>query len=391
MTEGGNPCYNTVMVILKKALYIAPIFILILGAFFLFQTDKKAAATDYCVTQACLEAEKALNEANQAAAAARNAARTLQGEVAYLNAQIVALEAKIRANKALAADLTKQIKENKEKLEKQENSLASLLIDRHFETEPDAIIILAGSNSISDYAERQARDETVKTQIALSAQAIKTLKEQLEAQKNEVDSLIAEQQVREQEIANVRAQKNALIAQYQHNAAAYSAQAKEAEENMNAEIVKEIQRLIEAGVSVAGTDTYIYRDVCNPGLGARFATPPYTYNYANRGIYGGVICQCTGYVGWKAWQYTGHRLRIVGWGDAKDWISSARRRGYTVSSIPRANSIAVLTSGTYGHVMWVEQVISGSSIIISDYNYYPYSYRSTRIRTYSGQYQYIYL
>ena len=82
------------MVILKKALYIAPIFILILGAFFLFQTDKKAAATDYCVTQACLEAEKALNEANQAAAAARNAARTLQGEVAYLNAQIVALEAK---------------------------------------------------------------------------------------------------------------------------------------------------------------------------------------------------------------------------------------------------------------------------------------------------------
>ena len=114
-----------------------------------------------CVTQACREAADNAEAAERAAANAQ----TLEGEVARLDAEIASLEADILRNQAIADDLSAQITENEAKLNLQQSALAKLLVDLHFEEEPDAIILLAGSSSLGDLAEKQSRQATAKAQI----------------------------------------------------------------------------------------------------------------------------------------------------------------------------------------------------------------------------------
>lgn len=361
------------------------------------------AYSPYCVTDACHKAEDDANNARNAASNANRTAATLEAEVARLDAQIAAIEAQVAANEALARDLSAQIAAQEAKLKQERSALAALLVETHFENNQDTVIILAGSESISDLAEKQAREQTAKTQISLFAESIRQSKEQLEQQKSTVDSLIAEDELRAAEAATLKANKNTLITKYKNDYAAYQSQAIAAEAIANEEIRNELQRSLDAGNSVAGIDTYPYRSVCNRANGERFATRPYTYSLYvpalgyNPGLYGGVVCQCTGYAGWKAFEYTkrvyGTGTRISSWGDAGSWAGSAKARGYSVGTVPRKNSVAVYAFGNgmiYGHVMWVEEVISNYSIVVSDYNWNPYVYRSTQMSTYPGQLQYIY-
>jgi surface antigen len=56
------------------------------------------------------------------------------------------------------------------------------------------------------------------------------------------------------------------------------------------------------------------------------------------------------------------------WGNARSWLSSARRDGYAVGSVPKAGAIVVTTDSILGHVAYVESV-SGNSILVSEMNY----------------------
>lgn len=58
------------------------------------------------------------------------------------------------------------------------------------------------------------------------------------------------------------------------------------------------------------------------------------------------------------------------WGNANQWPASAKARGYNVGTSPRAGSVGVMMSGTYGHVVWVESVNGNGTINISQYNYW---------------------
>ena len=136
---------------------------------------KTASAIDFCTSDECKAAAAREAEARQKAADAAAAAKSLEEVVQGLELEIYALEAKIKSNEAVAADLDLKIKANEEKLELQKNALASLLVDNYFESEPDTILILAGSSSISDLTEKQTRAETVKQQINISAKNIKAV------------------------------------------------------------------------------------------------------------------------------------------------------------------------------------------------------------------------
>ncbi len=57
------------------------------------------------------------------------------------------------------------------------------------------------------------------------------------------------------------------------------------------------------------------------------------------------------------------------WGDAKQWLASARAEGFNTGSIPREGAIAVWTGGYYGHVAVVTAVQSSTSIQVVESNY----------------------
>lgn len=306
-----------------------------------------------CVTQACREAYDAAESASAKAASYAATAVTLESEVERLNLEIASLEAQITRNQAIADDLSAQIAENEAKLDLQQSALAKMLVDMHFESEPDAIVLLAGSSSLGDYAEKQSRQTTAKTQIAASAEAIRSLKEELEGQKASVDALIAAAELSRSEVTAKRNEQNALIVKYQNNAEAYARDAEAAREKMQQEIAAEIARNNSGGVVGEGYNSYGYANRC----------PQDNLKYI---VVGGYICQCTSYAGWKTQEYWG--IYISSWGDAKNWGTSATMRGYVVNSTPAPHTVGYSTSGIYGHVVWIESVNANGTVNLTEYN-----------------------
>lgn len=318
-----------------------------------FLVSRARPASAICSSAACQAAAAAEAEARAKAAAAAAKAEDLESVVQSLELEIYALEAKIASNEAAAADLALQIEETEEKLSVQKAALASLLVDNYFDAEPDTIMLLAGSSSLSDLSEKQSRAETVKQQTNLSMKNIKATKDELEDKKAEVDRILVDQNNQKQVIAEKRAEQNALMAKYLNNAEAFTAEAEAARREKEAAIAQEIAANNRTGVAGWGVNTYPYQGDC----------PQKNLWYSTQW---GYVCQCTSYAGYKAYEHWG--VYIAYWGNAYSWDESAVARGYRVDRSPAPFTIAVSNSGAWGHVMWVESVNGDGSINISEYN-----------------------
>ena len=87
--------------------------------------------------------------------------------------------------------------------------------------------------------------------------------------------------------------------------------------------------------------------------------------------------ECTWYCWGRAYEKCGVKLSWSNdgtFGNAKYWYSNAKawaenhEASYTTGTEPRENSIAVSTSGTYGHVVFIEEIANGK-VYYSECNY----------------------
>ena len=327
--------------------------VLVASSFYGIVGSVDVFASRWCTTDRCKEAEEAEKQASEKANNAAAQADTLDGEIARLNEEIKMYEARIVANRAKADDLKKQIEENTKKLDLQKDALADMIIAMYLEGETDELTLLASSSSLSDYAERQTRLDATRDQISLSTQMVETLKNDLEAQKKEVDRVIADQEIQQQAIQETKRREEELVAVYKANAASYAAESAAARKIKEAEIAEAIRKNNSTGVIGNGVNTYPKRNNC----------PQDNLRYS---FYGGYVCQCVSYTGWKVFERYG--IRISAWGNANQWHNTARRLGYKVDHTPEAGSVAISTSGPYGHAMWVEAVNDNGTINLSEYN-----------------------
>ena len=322
----------------------------------------------------CRAAVEREQEANRNAAAASDSANMLQAKVSELNIQIASAELAIAETTAQVNDLTEQIEETEKKLKAEQEALAELLVNMHFEGDAEPITILAGSSSISDLAEKQARSEVVKQQISATATKVKLAKEKLEADKAKVEELLASQKVAKAELVSVRAEQQALVEKYKNDAAAYEEIARQALEAQRAaeKAEKEAHPELYGGSTYTGYNTYPWQADC-PGRQDAYGT---TIN----GMYiGGYVCECVSYAGWKAYEAYGV---VLAWGNANYWDDRARMFGYRVDHTPEAGSIGQLDDALYGHVWWVESINADGSVNVTEYN------NAYATQLYSGIYQY---
>lgn len=77
--------------------------------------------------------------------------------------------------------------------------------------------------------------------------------------------------------------------------------------------------------------------------------------------------QCTSFAAFRLSSVNGFELPGA-YGNANEWGYRALREGYRVDTTPAVGAIAWDTSGQYGHVAWVSNVI-GDMIEIEEYNY----------------------
>lgn len=57
------------------------------------------------------------------------------------------------------------------------------------------------------------------------------------------------------------------------------------------------------------------------------------------------------------------------WGNANQWVASARAEGFSVGTTPQVGAVAVWVGGVYGHVALVTAVESSTNIQVSESNY----------------------
>ena len=350
------------MVILKRATIISVITIVVLTGTIIFNPN--SYATNYCTTEACKEAERKEAEAREKATEAATAAKDLEGVIQSLEQEIAAIEAKIAQSEKEVEDLSLQIKLNEEKLNAQQTALAALLVDMHFEENPDAIVILAGSNSISEVAERQSRQETVKYQVSQSAQKVREIKTELEKEKTAIERIIKNQQAQREAISEKRSEQTSLMEQYRDNAEAYTEEAEEARKKKDAEIQAYINEMLKSTgggiITEPGLNSYPYSNEC-PDLNWRYTSA----GYGSDSRFGGYYCECVSYTAWKVYEYWGYSLY---WGDANNWGYRARNAGFTVNDTPEPYSVGYYTNSAWGHVVWVESVNDDGTINYSEYN-----------------------
>ena len=327
----------------------------------IIDNDAKGLSRACRSSAACREAAAKEEEANKNAESAAKSANAYQNKVNETAAEIAGKEVEIAESEVTIAELKEKISQSESEIAKDQDALAELLVNMHFESEAEPIRILAGASSISDLAEKAAREEVVRDQINTQAAKIKQEKEELEQDKANVEDKLVAQQKAKKELVEKKKEREELVEKYQNDAEAYEKIAAEAREEKQA-AEREWQEQNSSKLSglayYSGDNTYPWQGDCP-------AMQDYYLTYADGNRIGGYVCECVSYAGWKAYEAYG---LSIGWGNAYSWDDAARSLGYVVDHKPAAGTIGQIDGGAYGHVFWVEGVNDDGSINVTEYN-----------------------
>ena len=307
------------------------------------------------------EAAKANMKANQNEAKEyTEKAKSVSQVISQLNSEINSLNNDIVSNENKVKELNAEIAANEEKLAETQAALAKMLVSMHFNGDSEPITILAGSKTISDYAERQAREDVAKQEITAASERIKEIKEKLNSQKQEAEKALALAEENRRLVASKKSDQEVLKAEYDKNANDATVLASYWEEQLKALAWTPPSNSTGNGSRNWGANNTYPR---------RYNCPQDNVQYS---AYGGAVCQCTSYASYKAYEK---------WGISNTWGGHARNYvnavGYYVPATgartyvdknPAANTIAIQLGGAYGHVMWVESVNADGSINVTEYN-----------------------
>lgn len=302
-------------------------------------------------------------------------AESFQKEMDALTAQKNIIQGQINLKQAEYDKLVNDIAVNEKKIVDNQDALGSTIADLYVSGDISPLEMLASSQSITDYVDKESYRNAVKDTLTQTIGSIKKLKKQLEEQKKDVERVLAEQKMARDALVAKENQQASLIAQTRGQEAAYNKLVGERESQKLA-LQKQQQAAIEAALRRGGGSINVLPGDPNKGgypWEAGCWVDANAWSHGGSGGDGtdplGYGCrQCVSYTAWKVGQRTGDFPRY--WGNANMWPNSARKAGYNTGGTPRANSVGVISAGAYGHVVWVEAVNGDGTIDISQYNYY---------------------
>lgn len=318
------------------------------------------------------------------------------------------LQLKIDKTKNRQAELVNEIADTEIRIAQQKEVLGQLMADAYISETISPIEMLASSNSIGDYIDRQTFNKIMQDTLSSSINEVNRLQKSLANQQNEMKRISGEQHNQALALDGKKAeQTKMLIATNSSSSRLTEITTEMANERRSLQQQQQQSMASVMGGAAMVTPGTISRPVqpspisppapttpATPSTPVSPTPPPHQptapppvvlpnggypgylqdcFVDSNALSYGfdpwGYGCrQCVSYTAWKVLQKTG-RAPIY-WGNAKDWPASARRVGYGTGSTPRAGSVGVMTGGPYGHVVWVEGVNANGTINISQYNYW---------------------
>ena len=335
----------------------------------LFPANQTSATTDAEFSAKIKELEKQVNDFRAKATEFASQAETLSNAVAQLQAQQDTIQAEIDLNNAKLDKLNAEITDNETKMKKQSEALAKSIAAAYIAGEPSSLEVLANSSTLSDYVNNRSQQEALQAQLNSLTDQINKIKKELQIQRSDVESILAEQTLRRDQIATSKKKQQDLLAQTQGQEAKYQAMIGDRQKEIDD--LRAQWAILQAAMSnsknlqIVGTipDGYPWNE-SNCPMSGMFSTGGANGNGGDGRGYG--CRQCTSYAAWRMAKETG---LYPSWGNANQFPAYATSAGYTVSSVARGRSLGVIMSGTYGHVVYVESVDPGGTLTVSQYNY----------------------
>lgn len=308
----------------------------------------------------------------------RTEADTLQNKLNQITAQISALRTKIEINQKKHEKLQADIEANKKKLKTTQDVLGSVLANLYVDDNISTIEMLASSQNIGDFVDKQEYRSSVRDQLSEAITEIKRIRNQLESDKKAVEKIISQLEAQNNQLASQESNQRQLVNETRGQEAAYQKLVGSAKSQIASAAAA--QRAYYAALLASGSG--------NSGVVGSFQ---YWGWSGNRGCSGGYpYCgvqdsyadpwalynrECVSYVAWalsaRFHKYVGS---FNGQGNAYEWPYSAPQfsGAFRVPS-PQSGDAVILpaTSGfaPVGHAMIVESV-SGDNVLVSQYNFY---------------------
>ena len=306
---------------------------------------------------------QALQQQNAGAQAQADAlaatASTYQQAVDALNSQISSLQQNIVNTQNQIDALQQQIDAAQIELDHQKAILGENIKTMYLEGNISTLEILASSNNLSDYVNKQEYRNSVSNKVTESVNKINSLKAQLQSQQREQQGLLADLQTQQTKLQAQESQQAQLISYTESQKASYDQQI--SANNAQIGSLRAQQAALNrqlGGVPLSG----------DPGHGGYPSVWNNSYQDSMIDNWGMYNRECVSYTAWKVYQTYGYMPYWGGSGNANQWPGDARAAGIATGSTPKAHSVAIWNVGAYGHAMWVEAV-NGNTIYVSQYNY----------------------
>lgn len=297
---------------------------------------------------------------------------SLKNTVSKLANERKALQAQIDLNQNQYNKLVKQITATEAEIKENQDALGTTLADLYVDNETSPIELLAGSDNITDFINKQEYRTSIRDQLGTTIERVKTLKAKLDGQKADVAKVLRQQKDARKELVAKETAQQRLLDQTNNSEATYQKMIK----NNKAAIAEARATQAAIRARLNGSGGYVLVDA-----GSLSSYPwnsgncPMSYFYSTGGADGnggdghGYGCrQCASYVAWRIAKETGV---YYNWGNAVNFTQNAKNAGYKEGG-PMAGSIAVMDPATagqgFGHVAWVEGV-AGNKVTVSQYNY----------------------
>ena len=356
----------------KKQLFIALSFLLITGSLLSF--------SPFTLAQSIQDQINSLNQQNantsQQVAQLEGEASSLEDKINRLQDRINGLQTQINDNTTKMQQLEQAIIKTEEELNQQKELLGKNIRAMYIEGQISTFEMLASSNDLSDFVNKEQYRNSVKSKIIATLDRINNLKLQLKNQQEEVKTRLKEQQSLQDQLAAERNENNRILSLNESQRSSLDQQIK----SNNTRIAELRRQQAEENCRRFGcTGTYTVG-----GGGYRWGNAPclangsidgwcpgyewgYNGSYNNWETGGYAYRNCTDWVAYRIGKVDGKYVPS-GLGNANSWDNRASIYGISTGSEPRAGAAAVSNVGYYGHVMYVESVNANGSIVISEYN-----------------------
>lgn len=352
----------------KKIIFLFAIFVLGISAPIQIIASN-AYATNYEAQLKKLQAEIDAN--NEKAKKKAEEAGSLKNELAVIDAEKSAAEATLSRMKVEHKRTEEEIKKAEEDIKNNKLLLGEMLAEMHIQQNETPLLTLVKEDNFAKLFDALARQDSMQRDMVESTKKVESLKKELEEkEKLQKIQLVNQENVKKQIIAKSN-EKQELINKTKGEEANYRAVVAE-RENRRAEVMKQQQAEIEAAMRRAGGNSTYVNSLAGdyPWSGGNCYVDGNAMSHGgsngNGGDGNGYGCrQCASYAAWRAQKETGRSF--YGWGNANQFPYTAASAGYAVGSTPRAKALGVISSGYYGHVVYIEEV-RGGQVLVAQYN-----------------------